>query len=158
MRKSLIQLLEDFSLTEIQDRDGRLLSGGQQRRASLAIGAAMNPEIILLDEPTANLDIATKKQMIFMLSQLRKHVKTVIIATHDMQLVSEWSNRVIVMNQGKIIRDADRSGVFEDEALLMQAGLESPQILQLSRELNMHPPCYTVDEFTKYWLRDERRE
>ena len=95
------QLLEDFSLTEIQDRDGRLLSGGQQRRASLAIGAAMNPEVILLDEPTANLDIATKKQMIHMLSQLRKHVQTVIIATHDMQLVSEWSNRVIVMNQGK---------------------------------------------------------
>lgn len=151
------RLLEDFSLTEIQDRDGRLLSGGQQRRASLAIGAAMNPEIILLDEPTANLDIATKKQMVFMLSQLRKHVKTVIIATHDMQLVSEWSNRVIVMNQGIIIRDADRRGVFEDEALLVQAGLESPQILQLSKALNMHVLCYTVEEFTEYWLRSKER-
>lgn len=142
------KLLEDFSLTEIQDRDGRLLSGGQQRRASLAIGAAMNPEVILLDEPTANLDIATKKQMIFMLSQLKKHVKTVIIATHDMQLVSEWSNRVVVMNKGKIISDADRKHVFEDDDLLMQAGLECPQILQLSRELKMNPLCYTVEEFT----------
>ena len=94
------QLIEDFSLTDIQHQDGRLLSGGQQRRASLAIGAAMNPAVILLDEPTANLDIATKKQMIQMLSKLRQHVQTVIVATHDMQLVAEWSNRVIVMNQG----------------------------------------------------------
>ena len=66
------QLIEDFSLVEIQHQDGRLLSGGQQRRASLAIGAAMNPTVILLDEPTANLDIATKKQMIHMLIEVEE--------------------------------------------------------------------------------------
>ena len=112
------QLIEDFSLVDIQHKDGRLLSGGQQRRASLAIGAAMNPTVILLDEPTANLDIATKKQMIQMLSKLRRHVQTVIVATHDMQLVAEWSNRVIVMNEGEIIYDGDQLSVFADDELL----------------------------------------
>ena len=145
------QLIEDFSLVDIQHHDGRLLSGGQQRRASLAIGAAMNPAVILLDEPTANLDIATKKQMIHMLAKLRKHVQTVIVATHDMQLVSEWSNRVIVMNQGKIVCDGDRLSVFADDELLERAGLASPQILQLSHKLKMNPPCFTVDDFTASW-------
>lgn len=142
------QLIEDFSLVDIQHRDGRLLSGGQQRRASLAIGVAMNPDVILLDEPTANLDIATKKQMIHMLTKLKKHVQTVIIATHDMELVSEWSNRIIVMNQGNIICDGDRNLVFEDPKLLDMAGLTSPQILELSRALKMNKLCYTVEDFT----------
>ena len=53
------KLLERFRLTSLKDRDGRLLSGGQMRRASLAIGVALDPEILLLDAPTANLDIAT---------------------------------------------------------------------------------------------------
>ena len=145
------QLIEDFSLVDIQHHDGRLLSGGQQRRASLAIGAAMNPAVILLDEPTANLDIATQKQMIHMLAKLRKHVQTVIVATHDMQLVSEWSNRVIVMNEGKIVCDGDRLSVFADNELLERAGLASPQILQLSHKLRMNPPCFTVDDFTASW-------
>mgnify|MGYP000570951350 FL=1 len=55
-------LLEMFRLGNLSGRDGRLLSGGQMRRASLAIGVALNPEILLLDEPTANLDIATRRE------------------------------------------------------------------------------------------------
>ena len=56
------ELLSRFRLSQLQDRDGRLLSGGQMRRASLAIGVALNPGILLLDEPTANLDIATRRE------------------------------------------------------------------------------------------------
>lgn len=145
------KLLVDFSLVDIQHQDGRLLSGGQQRRASLAIGAAMNPSIILLDEPTANLDIATKKHMVHMLNKLREHVKMVIVATHDMQLVAEWANRVIVMNQGEIVCDGDKHIVFGNDALMEHAGLIAPQILQLSQELKLECPCYTVEEFITRW-------
>ena len=86
------RILEDFNLTDHQHQDARLLSGGQQRRVSLAIGAAMRPSIIILDEPTANLDMATKSMVVGMLERLKKHVDTIIIATHDMQLVAEWAN------------------------------------------------------------------
>lgn len=144
-------ILESFGLTELQHRDGRLLSGGQQRRASLAIGVAMNPSVILLDEPTANLDIATRKDITRLLLQLNRHVETVIVATHDMQLVAEWANRIIVMHQGDIIRDGTRESVFGDADLLEQAGLRAPQILELSRRLGMAPLSYTVDEFTQRW-------
>lgn len=150
-------ILESFGLTELQHRDGRLLSGGQQRRASLAIGVAMNPSVILLDEPTANLDIATRKDITRLLLQLNRHVETVIVATHDMQLVAEWANRVIVMHQGDIIRDGTREAVFADADLLVQAGLAAPQIMELSRRLEMSPLCYTVDEFAQRWS-ESRKE
>ncbi|CAM4288059.1 ABC transporter ATP-binding protein [Paenibacillus tarimensis] len=141
------RILASFNLTGLQERDGRLLSGGQQRRASLAIGVAMDPSIILLDEPTASLDIATRKDIVSMLTEVRRHVDTVIIATHDMQLVAEWASRIIVMHEGQVIHDGTRESVFGDPYLLAQAGLTAPQIVELSRRMGMQPLCYTVEEF-----------
>lgn len=76
-RERTDELLARFRLTELQDRDGRLLSGGQMRRASLAIGIALNPGILLLDEPTANLDIATRKEIMRTLSDMKAITETV---------------------------------------------------------------------------------
>jgi energy-coupling factor transport system ATP-binding protein len=150
-------ILKQFDLVDLQERDGRLLSGGQQRRASLAIGVAMNPSVILLDEPTANLDIATRKHITGLISGLKDSVETVIVATHDMQLVAEWANRVIVLNQGCVIHDGTRESVFNDPVLLKTAGLESPQILELSRRLGMFPLTYNVNDFVEN-VRNRRTE
>lgn len=99
------ELLARFRLTELQDRDGRLLSGGQMRRASLAIGVALNPGILLLDEPTANLDIATRKEIMRTLTDIKDITETVMIATHDMQLVCEWAQRIVVLCRGRVVAD-----------------------------------------------------
>ena len=115
------ELLEDFDLTHLQHQDARLLSGGQQRRVSLAIGAAMRPSIIILDEPTANLDMATKSMVVGMLERLKKHVDTIIIATHDMQLVAEWANRILVMHGGELIADDSSEAIFQQDQLLERA-------------------------------------
>ena len=143
-------LLEDFNLTHLQHQDARLLSGGQQRRVSLAIGAAMRPSIIILDEPTANLDMATKSMVVGMLERLKKHVDTIIIATHDMQLVAEWANRILVMHGGELIADDSSEAIFQQDQLLERAGLVPPQIISLCNELN-YPYCPTVDSFVEYW-------
>ncbi|MFJ7406583.1 MULTISPECIES: ABC transporter ATP-binding protein [unclassified Lysinibacillus] len=140
-------ILNDFALMDLKERDARLLSGGQKRRVSLAIGAAMQPSVILLDEPTANLDIATKKHVVHMLETLKEHVKTVIIATHDMQLVSEWATRIIVMHNGEIIADGNRHDIFNNQMLLQKAGLVMPQIVELSMKLGLPEPIYTVEDF-----------
>lgn len=140
-------ILHDFGLTELQERDARLLSGGQKRRVSLAIGAAMQPSVILLDEPTANLDIATKKHVVHMLETLKDHVKTVVIASHDMQLVSEWATRIIVMHNGEIIGDGNRHNIFSNHKLLETAGLVIPQIVELGLKLGISEPIYTVEDF-----------
>ncbi|MEH7238127.1 ABC transporter ATP-binding protein [Bacillus sp. JJ1562] len=152
------QILADFDLTDLQDRDARLLSGGQQRRVSLAIGVAMSPSIIILDEPTANLDIATKNNVITMLKKLEKKVDTIIIATHDMQLVAEWANRILVMHDGELIKEGSTADIFGNEDILNRAGLVVPQIVSLSNQLQI-PLHLTVDSFVECWdFAEERGE
>ena len=110
----------------------------------------MRPSIIILDEPTANLDMATKSMVVEMLERLKKHVDTIIIATHDMQLVAEWANRILVMHGGELIADDSSEVIFQQDQLLERAGLVPPQIISLCNELN-YPYCPTVDSFVEYW-------
>lgn len=141
-------LLERFRLMEFAQQDGRLLSGGQMRRASLAIGIALNPKILLLDEPTANLDIATRKEIIRTLNEMREITETVMIATHDMQLVSEWADRIIVLNQGYIAADGIRDEIFGNKELAHLVGIRPPEIFQMGQALSPEAYCYTIDEFS----------
>ena len=143
------KLLERFHLTELKDRDGRLLSGGQMRRASLAIGVALDPEILLLDEPTANLDIATRKEIMRTLKEMEDITETVMIATHDMQLVCEWADRIIVLYQGEVIADGNRDEIFGNQEILDTVGIRPPEIFSMAQALDKKAYCYTIDEFVK---------
>ncbi len=140
-------LLERFRLTELKDRDGRLLSGGQMRRASLAIGIALNPGILLLDEPTANLDIATRKEIMRTLAQIKAVTETVIIATHDMQLVCEWAQRILVLCDGGVIADGTRDEIFGNPQVVQRAGIRPPEIFTMGQALDRQALCYTIDAF-----------
>jgi energy-coupling factor transport system ATP-binding protein len=146
--KLVDQVINGLQLSELQHQNGRLLSGGQQRRASLAIGVATYPSVILLDEPTGSLDISSRKEMIAMLNYLQDKVKTVVIATHDMQLAAEWANRIVVMKDGSIIEDSDKYTVFGNSELLAKANLRPPQIVELSRELGITPVAFSLNEFS----------
>ena len=105
-------LLARFRLTDLAQRDGRLMSGGQMRRASLAIGVALEPGILLLDEPTANLDIATRREIMGVLEDMKDIIQTAVIATHDMQLVCQWAERIIVLRGGQVVADGTRDEIF----------------------------------------------
>ena len=140
-------LLERFRLTALRDRDGRLLSGGQMRRASLAIGIALDPGILLLDEPTANLDIATRKEIMRTLDDMKQITETVIIATHDMQLVCEWAKRIVVLCGGRVVADGSRDRIFGSQALLDLVGIRPPEIFAMARALDPAACCYTIDDF-----------
>ena len=143
------ELLKRFHLSELKDRDGRLLSGGQMRRASLAIGVALEPEILLLDEPTANLDIATRKEIMRTLKEMEDITETVMIATHDMQLVCEWADRIIVLFQGEVIADGNRDEIFGNREVLDTVGIRPPEIFSMAQALDHRAYCYTIDEFVK---------
>ncbi|WP_059041917.1 ABC transporter ATP-binding protein [Paenibacillus rubinfantis] len=143
---TLRRMLHSFRLESLQDRDARLLSGGQQRRVSLAIGAAIRPAIMLLDEPTANLDLATREELLGTLEELNQHVRTVLIATHDMQLVHRWATRVIVMHDGRVLADGTAAQVFSSPELIRRAGLALTQSMELSAALGLQPPCGSPTE------------
>ena len=140
-------LLERFRLTALRDRDGRLLSGGQMRRASLAIGIALDPGVLLLDEPTANLDIATRKEIMRTLDDMKQITETVVIATHDMQLVCEWAERIVVLCGGRVVADGSRDRIFGSQALLDLVGIRPPEIFSMAQALDRRALCYTVEEF-----------
>ena len=141
------ELLERFRLTGLQDRDGRLMSGGQMRRASLAIGIALNPGILLLDEPTANLDIATRREILTVLEEMKDIIQTAVIATHDMQLVCQWADRIVVLCGGKVVADGPRDEVFSDREVTRLVGIRPPEIFTMAQALDEQALCYTVQEF-----------
>ncbi len=151
-------LIQRFHLEEIKDRDGRLLSGGQMRRASLAIGIALNPALLLLDEPTANLDIATRKEIMRVLTDIKGITETVIIASHDMQLVCEWADRIIVLCAGDVIADGDRNSIFENPYVTEKIGILPPEIHQLGKLLQPGLHCYTTKEFLNFFYGEELKE
>ena len=140
-------LLSRFRLTDLQDRDGRLLSGGQMRRASLAIGIALDPGVLLLDEPTANLDIATRREIMSVLSDMKDIIQTAIIATHDMQLVCQWAERIVVLCGGKVVADGPRDKVFSDREVTRLVGIRPPEIFTMAQALDERALCYTIEEF-----------
>ncbi|MCG7385656.1 ATP-binding cassette domain-containing protein [Paenibacillus sp. ACRRY] len=150
--EQIAHVLDRFRLTPLQERDARLLSGGQQRRVTLAIGAAMKPSLMLLDEPTANLDLATREELIGVLDELDQHVRTTVIATHDMQLVTQWASRVIVLHDGRVEADGTPSEVFADEPLLRRSGLALTQMMELSHRLGLSALCPTPETFVEKLL------
>jgi energy-coupling factor transport system ATP-binding protein len=140
------RVLERVALTPIAERDGRTLSGGQQRRATLAIGLAMRPKLLLLDEPTSSLDTQSRDDVTTMLAELADTIECTVVATHDMQLVAEWANRVLVLEGGRILADVTPRELFTDAALLEQVRLRPPQIAVLGRELGLDPVPLSVGE------------
>ena len=147
-RADAVKLIrENLKLTELQDRDGRLMSGGQMRRASLAIGIALNPGILLLDEPTANLDIATRREILTVLEEMKDIIQTAVIATHDMQLVCQWADRIVVLCGGKVVADGPRDQVFSDREVARLVGIRPPEIFTMAQALDEQALCYTVQEF-----------
>ncbi|GAB2526643.1 ABC transporter ATP-binding protein [Nocardiopsis aegyptia] len=140
------EVLERVRLAGLAHRDGRLLSGGQQRRATLGIGLAMRPALLLLDEPTSSLDTASRDAVTAMLSALSGSIRCTVVATHDMHLVAEWADRVVVLRGGRVAADTDPAGLFADEELMAAVGLVPPQVVQVGARIGLSPVPLSVAE------------
>jgi len=140
------RVIDRVELHALAHRDGRTLSGGQQRRATLSIGLAMRPKLLLLDEPTSSLDTRSRDDVTTMLAELADSIECTVVATHDMQLVAEWASRVLVLEGGRIIADVAPRDLFSDIALWRRVGLRPPQISLLGRELGLDPVPLSVAE------------
>lgn len=133
----------DNALTEVDlspqlfiERSPFSLSGGQKRRVAIASILAINPEIMILDEPTAGLDQRGRRWIIDLVKRLRERQgKTVIWISHNMEEVAELAQRIIVLSKGQKILDGDPHQVFAAEQQLLDSGLDIPQPAQLVRRL-----------------------
>jgi len=111
------------------------LSLGQRRRISLASVIAMDPQVIILDEPTTGLDASEIASLMENIDLLNKEGHTLILITHDMRLVAEHAKRVLVMSKGRILLDSDPRGSFSDLDVLRQSSLEPPPVTLLAHRL-----------------------
>ena len=112
------------------------LSGGQKRRAAIAGVLAMEPEVLVLDEPTAGLDPKGREEILQQIRELQKKTgMTVILVSHSMEDVAEYVDRIIVMNRGRVMYDDVPKEVFRHGKELEEVGLAPPQVTYILQEL-----------------------
>ncbi|MFC1736345.1 energy-coupling factor ABC transporter ATP-binding protein [Candidatus Hydrogenedentota bacterium] len=126
--------LECVGVTEdLFDRPPQRLSGGQKRRAALAGIMVMDPDILLLDEPCSDLDPAGRRSLLDLLANISC---TQIVASHDLEMIRELADRVIVLDSGKVVGQGPTDEILADETLMKAHGLEVPYSLTCCHE---HP-------------------
>ncbi len=112
------------------------LSGGQKRRVAIAGVLAMDPEVLILDEPTAGLDPRGRRELFAQICSLQKERNiTVVLVSHSMEDVADYVTRLVVMNQGTVMYDGQPASVFSKYKELEKAGLAAPQVTYLMHEL-----------------------
>lgn len=112
------------------------LSGGQKRRVAIAGILAMNPDILILDEPTAGLDPQGAKEMLNLFKKINQQGKTVILVSHDMDQVLEYCDDVIVMNKGRVEKHVTVEELFRETEYLTSLSIDLPMITSFILELN----------------------
>ena len=111
------------------------MSRGQRQRLCLACLIALNPEILILDEPTTGLDYRECMEVMDKIRQLNENGTTVIMVCHDMEVVLDFAKKIIVMNRGEILGEGPARSVLADDTLLNKARLLPPQIAQVAKLL-----------------------
>jgi len=122
--------LGEVGLSDKKDHLSYHLSLGEQRRLSIATVLSMSPEIIVLDEPNSNLDPASRRHLISLLKNL---TITKVIATHDLEMVLDLCNRVVLLDKGRVIREGQPQEILSDKTLLEFHRLEVPLSLSLNK-------------------------
>lgn len=131
------------------------LSGGEKRRVAIAGVMAMQPKVLILDEPTAGLDPKTKNSILSQIKQIHEEVKiTVILVSHSMEDVAEYVDRIIVMNDGSVMYDDEPKKVFSHYKELEKIGLAAPAMTYIMNKLKengfeVSTDIITVEEATK---------
>lgn len=143
--------LESLGLTEYRSRGPQYLSGGEKRRVAIADVLAMEPQIMLLDEPSSNLDPAGRQLLENTLDILHQKGMALVVATHDADFAWRWADRVLVFHNGRLERDAPPETVFAEEELLSRCGLEQPLLWKVAKALQIPVPK-RPEEFADYQI------
>jgi energy-coupling factor transport system ATP-binding protein len=138
-----------FELSELRERHPTLLGRGVRRRVALAASYAMRPRLLVLDEPTGGLDRHATDQLMTVLHDLVTEGRSVVLITHDMRLVAEHAERMVVINGGQLRADGPTVEVMTRHDLLHAAGIRPPAVARLAADLREAglPAALTVEEF-----------
>ncbi|MFF2371528.1 ABC transporter ATP-binding protein [Agromyces sp. NPDC058110] len=152
-RVEVDRMLERFELTEHRDRHPFLLSGGQKRRLSVGTALVAGAPVLALDEPTFGQDRARASELLDILSGLNAEGTTVLVVTHDLQLVADHATHVAVMRDGRLLGVGPTAEVLAGP-LIEAAGLRHPPLARATRGLVRHPEWHAVTRMSQLPTRD----
>ncbi|WP_332649858.1 energy-coupling factor ABC transporter ATP-binding protein [Lysinibacillus sp. 54212] len=134
-------------LEELEDRPIHFLSGGQKKRVTIAGVYAMEPNVLILDEPTSSLDYYFATQLTNYLQQLDTNERTFLYATHQINLVYEWAEYFIVLHKGELLYTGEREALFSNSELLQKAHIEKPWLVAVAELLQESNPAWKNASF-----------
>ncbi len=117
------EMLAFMAISPLKDRPPYRLSGGEKKRVALASALVLDPEVLLLDEPTASLDPKSQSQVVDLIQQWKGTAKTVITATHQLEIVEDIADRVVVLEAGTVIANGTPAEILGNTDLLLRANL-----------------------------------
>jgi len=138
VRQKVEKAIQDFSLQDIINKSPHQLSTGQKKRVCLAAILAMEPELLICDEPTSNLDPVYSKKIFKYLDALNQKGKSILIATHDVNHAYSWADYVIIMNKGQILTSGKPQDIFREKKLLEKANLSQPILIDILKSLDFN--------------------
>lgn len=144
------EVLARFDLEEYADRPPAVLGYGLRRKIGVAAVYSMRPHIFVLDEPTAGLDWRSTMELMELIGEMHRNGHTIILVTHDMKLVAEFSQKSLVLRQGRILAYDDTRTVFKHSEVLRDTQIEPPQITALAKRMvpyGMPDDVLSVGEF-----------
>lgn len=126
VEKRVEDALKMVGMENYEDKTPHHLSGGQQKRIAIAGIIAMKPELMILDEPTAGLDPDGVEKVLNIMNQLNEEGMTLIISSHDIDMISKYADKIFVLYNGEIIKSGNKNKIFSDMELLKKAHLRTP--------------------------------
>lgn len=165
IRRRVLETANDIGLPEeLMERSPFDLSGGQKRRVAIAGVMAMEPRVLVLDEPTAGLDPAGRDKILSHIKKYHERTKnTILIVSHSMEDIASFADKILVMNKARLFCYDDTEKVFARSQELSEIGLDVPQITKVFEELKRRGldfgrNVYTVEYAKKLLLRELGRE
>lgn len=161
IEKRVKQSLSMVGLNGFETRDPATLSGGEKQRLALASILSLQPKILILDEPSTDLDPKGKRELFELVKLLIKQEFTVIVIEHETEELFN-ANRVVVLNQGKIITQGEPEKIFSNTKVLEDNGIRPPQVFDLFRKLNLDyfpssvEEAYTILRRNSYQISENR--
>jgi energy-coupling factor transport system ATP-binding protein len=148
--------VEQFRLAEHRGLPPAVLGSGERRLVALAAVMALQPDILILDEPTGGLDRRSREELMAAVSAYHSAGHTVVLIAHDMRLVAEHATRAAVMLDGRVLFDGPPAELFTRRAVLRQARLAAPPVVRLAQRLECYglpPGIVSLDQFVAAWSR-----
>ena len=138
--------LELMGISHLRERPPYRLSGGEKKRVALASVIVLEPDVLLLDEPTAALDPRSQSQIIDLIQQWKGSSRTIVTATHQIEILEDIADRVVVLEEGRVLASGAPTEVLSNQELLLRANLVHAHRHRHGSVIHSHPHIHSHSE------------